>query len=130
MKKEVVLELSNDNVIVLKYDTENPGMIEVSYKNLKNEILFGIFHMDGNNPTVWMDYNDDYIVILREKRKFKNKHEKHNDSFVYKPNDTEIRIMFSIKDEKFIMDTEDVLRSIYEEEFHNNNNKLKRSLEK
>ena len=130
MKSKIDLELSDNNKIILKYDTENPGMIEVSYKKGKKEIIFGIYNLAGKNPSAWIDYNEDYIVILKEKWGFKSNPEKYDDNFEYKPIEPEVRVMFSIKDEQFLIGNEEELFALYETTFKSEKLTLKKSLSK
>ena len=114
--KTMHLELDNNAKIVLKEKDKGSKKLNVIYKNGAKKELIGTYNYGDKGPVEWMDYNNDYIVILCEEFGYRTNPYKYEEP-EFTIIGTEVKALFSIKEESLITGTKEELYNMYEEIF-------------
>ena len=115
-KTDLVLLLDGRKKILLKSTPNDYDVIELTYKNGKNKISLGTYNNDEKGPVEWMDYNSDYVVIMRAVFGYKSNPYKYEEP-KFELIGEEVKVLFSIKEERIITGTKEELYTMYEEIF-------------
>ena len=114
--KTLHLLLDNNAKILIKEKEKGSNKLNVFYKKGLKNILIGNYNYGDKGKVEWMDYNNDYIVILREIFGYKTNPYKYDEP-EFTIIGTEIKALFSIKEEALITGEKEELYNMYEEIF-------------
>ena len=122
LKKEEI-PINDKAVLVLENKVEDYEWTEVTYKTKEKEIHIGSFFTDSIYGKEWMEYNQNYIVLMEEVYGYFDDNNYYDDDNYGYIGPGVLR-MFDINIENFVEDNKEEMLEIYNREFTNENKVL------